>query len=386
MLLIFVIQKQTPRNKQTMSSIFFIVLYGFIVCIASNLFLRVLREILIELHLFPKQKIRDIHNVPVPSLLGLGFGLLLLLSTFFFNEIYAVYFNYWSFIISFFIIIFLGVIDDIITLSSYKKLIFQILAIFVLLKYNDNLVIDNLNFFLGITEIPEPFNLIFTGFIGIIMINGLNLIDGIDGFAAIISIVCFSLFGGVFFMIDNYPILILATAYIAIIIGYVPINISKTKKGFMGDSGSLFLGFGLYIFTLVFIQSDYSTLLNNLIQYESLLPLIPLTIFFIPILDILSIYSYRISIGKNPMLADNFHLHHMLIWFTGLSHLAVSILTGLFLVTLSLAFLLLSNYLLPQYMIAVYFVFLFLLVKILNRYKPIMRAKIGDSHGNVEKI
>ena len=369
-----------------MDSISFIILYGFVACIASNLFLQVLREIILELNLFPKQKTRDIHSKSVPSLLGLGFGFLLLLSTFFFSDIYPIYFNYWSFIISFFIVIFLGVFDDIMLLGSYKKLFFQILAIFILLSYNDHLVIDNLNFFLGITEIPEPFNLIFTGFIGIIMINGLNLIDGIDGFAAIISIACFSLFGGIFFMINNYPILILATAYVAIIIGYVPINISKTKKGFMGDSGSLFLGFGLYVFTLVFIQSDYSMLLSTIISSKSLLPLIPLTIFFIPILDILSIYSYRISIGKNPLVADNFHIHHMLIWFTGLSHLAVSALTGLFLVALSLAFLMLSNYLLPQYVIAVYFVFLFLLVRILNRYKPVMRAKIGDSHGNIESV
>jgi UDP-GlcNAc:undecaprenyl-phosphate/decaprenyl-phosphate GlcNAc-1-phosphate transferase len=369
-----------------MESISFIILYGFIVCIASNLFLQVLREIIIELNLIPKQKTRDIHNTPIPSLLGLGFGFLLLISTYFFNDIYPIYFGYWSFIISFLVIIFLGAFDDIFTLGSYKKLIFQILAIFILLSYNDNLVIDNLNFFLGITEIPDPFNLIFTGFIGIIMINGLNLIDGIDGFAAIISIACFSLFGGVFFMIDNYPMLILATAYIAIIIGYIPINISKTKKGFMGDSGSLFLGFGLYVFTLVFIQSDYSVLLNTIVPSKSLLPLIPLTIFFIPILDILSIYSYRISIGKNPLMADNFHLHHMLIWFTGLSHLSVSALTGLFIVVLSLAFLMLSNFLSPQYVIAVYFVFLFLLIIILNRYKPVMRSKIGDSHGNIESV
>jgi len=369
-----------------MESIFFIILYGFVVCIASNLFLQVLRLIILELNLFPKKKTRDIHSKSVPSLLGLGFGFLLLLSTFFFSDIYPIYFNYWSFIVSFFIVIFLGVFDDIMLLGSYKKLFFQILAIFILLKYNDHLVIDNLNFFLGITEIPEPFNLIFTGFIGIIMINGLNLIDGIDGFAAIISIACFSLFGGIFFMINNYPILILAIAYVAIIIGYIPINISKTKKGFMGDSGSLFLGFGLYVFTLVFIQSDYSMLLSTIISSKSLLPLIPLTIFFIPILDILSIYSYRISIGKNPLVADNFHIHHMLIWFTGLSHLAVSILTGLFLVALSLAFLMLSNYLLPQYVIATYFVFLFFLVKILNIYKPVMRAKIGDSHGNIESV
>jgi len=369
-----------------MNNIHFFILYGFIVCIASYLLLRVLREILIELDLFPKQKTRDIHNSPVPSILGLGFGFLLFLSTFFFKEIYAAFFNYWSFIISSGIIICLGVIDDVKVLNSYKKLIFQILAIFILLNYNDNLVINNLNFFLGISEIPEPFNLIFTGFIGIIMINGLNLIDGIDGFAAIISITCFCLFGGVFYIIDNEPIFILAISYAAIVIGYIPINISKTKKGFMGDSGSLFLGFGLYLFTLILIQSDYYMLLNNLISYKSLLPLIPLSIFFIPILDILSIYSYRISIGKNPMIADNFHIHHMLVWFTGLSHLSVSILTGLFNVVLSLTFLMISIYLLPQYTIGIYFVFLFLLVKALNFYKPIMRAKIGDSHGNIESI
>ena len=369
-----------------MDRIFFLILYGVVISIASNIFLRVIREILIELELFPKQKTRDLHSLPVPSLLGLGFSFLLVLSTFFFNEIYAELINYWSFVISFVIINSLGIIDDLKALSSYKKLILQFLAIFVLLNYNDNLVIDNLNFFLGITGIPYPFNLIFTGFIGIIMINGLNIIDGIDGFAAIVSIACFSLFGAVFFMIDNYAILILATAYVAIIIGYIPINISKTKKGFMGDSGSLFLGFGLYVFTLVFIQSDYSMLLSTIISSKSLLPLIPLTIFFIPILDILSIYSYRISIGKNPLVADNFHIHHMLIWFTGLSHLSVSILTALFTVTLSLAFLMLSSYLIPQYTIATYFIFLFLLVRLLNMYKPIMRSRIGDSHGNIEDV
>ena len=369
-----------------MDRIFFLLLYGVVISIASNIFLRVIREILIELDLFPKQKTRDLHSMPVPSLLGFGFSFLLVVSTFFFNEIYAELINYWSFVISFVIITSLGVIDDLKALSSYKKLILQFLAIFVLLRYNDNLVIDNLNFFLGITGIPYPFNLIFTGFIGIIMINGLNIIDGIDGFAAIVSIACFSLFGAVFFMIDNEAILILAIAYVAIIIGYVPINISKTKKGFMGDSGSLFLGFGLYVFTLLFIQSDYSVFLNNFIPTQSLLPLVPLVIFFIPILDILSIYSYRISIGKNPLIADNFHIHHMLIWFSGLSHLSVSILTGLFTVTLSLAFLMLSSYLIPQYTIAAYFIFLFLLVRLLNMYKPIMRSRIGDSHGNIEDI
>ena len=344
-----------------------------------------IRKFIFEYDLFPKKKDRDIHKLKVPSSLGIGFLIVFTAGTIFYQENFINILNYMALIVTSFIIVALGFLDDLNALSSKKKLLFQVIAIGIFLYFNEHLVVDNLNFFLGISEITTIPAIIFTVFIGVVMINGLNLIDGIDGFAAIISIICSLCFALIFWGIGSSIPYLMSILIAAILLGYLPINISNKKKGFMGDSGSMFIGYMFFILTLIFIQSDF-TFLINVVKHKSVLPLAPLSIYIIPILDTLSVYYYRFSIGKEPLSPDNFHLHHMMLYYINPSPFIVSLLTGAFIIIFCGVMSVVTFAYTAKIAIITYFILLFFLMVVVLYFKSKMRSELGNTNGNVQKI
>ena len=83
----------------------------------------------------------------------------------------------------------------------------------------------------------------------------------------------------------------------------------------MGDSGSLFLGFVIFMFTLYWIGTD-SIIIQNLLPSKKLTVLASLVLFIIPIIDSGSIFFYRLNNKKSPFEADNNHLHHLVLRFS----------------------------------------------------------------------
>lgn len=368
-----------------MYNIIFLLSSVTIVAFLSFLTANNIRKIIIEYDLFPKKKDRDIHKLKVPSSLGIGFLIVFTVCTIFYQENFFNILNYVALIVTSFIIVALGFLDDLNALSSKKKLLFQVISIGVFLYFNEHLVVDNLNFFLGISEISIIPAILFTVFIGIIMINGLNLIDGIDGFAAIITIICSSCFALIFWGIGSSIPFLMSILLASILLGYLPINISKTKKGFMGDAGSMFLGYLLFVLTLIYLQSDF-TFLFNVVEEKSVIPLAPLSIYIIPILDTLSIYYYRFSIGKKPLSADNFHIHHMLLHFINPNPLIVSLLAGVFIIIFCALMSVITFSCSAKVAISTYFILLFFLFLIVLNFKSKMRLELGRTNGNVKKI
>lgn len=368
-----------------MFNIVFILLYFLVMSVFSFYTGKSIRSFINEYNLYPIKKDRDIHKNRIPSSIGTGFLIILIVGTIFYHKSFVNVVDYIALIFTSTIIVVLGFLDDLNALSSIKKLLFQIIAIGVFLYFNEHLIINNLNLFLGITEISRILSIILTLFIGIIMINGLNLIDGIDGFAAIVSISCYSLYALIFWGIGSSIPFLMSILLISILAGYLPINISNTKKGFMGDSGSMFLGYMFFVLTLFFLKSDF-TFVYNVIKTKSVLPLAPLSIYIIPILDTLSIYYYRISIGKRPLSADNFHIHHMMLHYINPNPIIVSLLTGAFIVI----FCSLMSYVAFTYSsiiaISTYFILLFFLVVAVLYFKSKMRVRLGRRNGNVKKI
>ena len=344
-----------------------------------------IRKFMIEFNLFPKVKERNIHKNIVPSSLGIGFLVVFTLGTVFYHQYFINFFNYMSLIVTSFIIVALGFLDDLNVLSSKKKLLFQVTAIGIFLYFNEHLVVDNLNFFLGISEISIIPAIIFTVFIGIVMINGFNLIDGIDGFAAVLTIICSLLFALIFWGIGSSIPFLMTILLTSILLGYLPINISNNKKGFMGDSGSMFIGYMFFIFTLIYLQSDF-TFLFNVVKNKSVLVLGPLSIYIIPILDTLSIYYYRFSIGKKPLTADNFHIHHMMLHFINPNPLIVSLLSGAFIIIFCGLMSVITFTLSAKVAISVYFILLMFLFIIVLNFKSKMRTELGKVNGNVQKV
>jgi UDP-N-acetylmuramyl pentapeptide phosphotransferase/UDP-N-acetylglucosamine-1-phosphate transferase len=220
---------------------------------------------------------------------------------------------------------FIGFWDDLKIMSAKRKLVYEIFIITAAV-IADNLVLTNLNGFLGLYELPLWFGFPFTVFIGVFMINSFNLIDGIDGLSGFISIIAFTSFAVIFWVLDYKACFGICILMIGIILAYLPFNFSNKRKVFMGDSGALFIGFLLFLMTMMVVTSN-EPIIQRLI-HKSILPIAPMTIFLYPMIDTASIYLFRLTLGQSPFDPDRWHTHHLLLMLTN-SHLMSSILISL---------------------------------------------------------
>ena len=220
----------------------------------------------------------------------------------------------------------LGFYDDFIEISAFNKYIVLTFLILMLLYTNATLpIIQNLNGFLGIYQIGFIPGLIFTSFVYLSIMNAINLTDGIDGYLAIFSI---SFFASMLFTnhINEFYTL---TSVAIIIIGsssmFLRYNFSKGKKLFVGDAGSLFIGFWIATYLITYITSAQNSILVDVysIQLENT-PVIAISMISIPVLDTLRVMLVRILSKKSPFTADRNHLHHILL-DSGMTHLRTSL-------------------------------------------------------------
>ncbi len=141
----------------------------------------------------------------------------------------------------------------------------------------------------------------------IFMMNAVNLIDGLDGLAAgVVAMASFTIF--LLGCFDNYFIAAGALALACALLGILPFN-TYPAKFYLGDSGSLFIGFLIGVFSLFF----------HVKTYVALAIFIPLLILFVPIFNTILVIISRLKRGKNPFKGDIFHLHYRLVR-QGLSH------------------------------------------------------------------
>ena len=219
----------------------------------------------------------------------------------------------------------LGFFDDFIEISAFNKYIVLSFLILMLLYANSTLpIIQNLNGFLGIYEIGYIPGLIFTSFVYLSIMNAINLTDGIDGYLAIFSISFFSsmLFTNhinEFFTLTSVAIIIIGSSSM-----FIRYNFHKGKKLFVGDAGSLFIGFWFATYLITYITSAST---SNLVDVFSIklenIPVIAISLISIPVLDTIRVMLVRISNKISPFAADRNHLHHILL-DSGMSHLRTS--------------------------------------------------------------
>ena len=222
----------------------------------------------------------------------------------------------------------LGFYDDFMEITAFHK---YIILIFIIgmnvntasLNYN---IIVNLHGFLGIYDIPYWFGLTFTGFVYLAVINAINLMDGIDTYLAVFCSLVFLLFGIIFINGGDTTYALICLLIIASLSVFLRYNLSKTKKLFVGDAGSLFLGFWIAYFLVIrinFIEYDgyynfFSTKIENL-------PVLAVAIINVPVLDTIRVMFVRVLKRKSPFAADRNHIHHIFI-DKGFSHVKTSLL------------------------------------------------------------
>ena len=220
----------------------------------------------------------------------------------------------------------LGFYDDFIEVSPFNKYILLAFLILMLLYANATLpIIQNLNGFLGIYGIGYIPGLLFTSFVYLSIMNAINLTDGIDGYLAIFSIFFFISLLYNFDVNQFYTLNTVSVIIIGVSIMFLRYNFSKGKKLFVGDAGSLFIGFWIATYLITYITSAPTSKLVNLysIQLENI-PIIAISMISIPVLDTLRVMTVRIISKKSPFTADRNHLHHILL-DSGMTHLRTSL-------------------------------------------------------------
>ena len=197
----------------------------------------------------------------------------------------------------------LGVLDDIYNLKWYIKLFFQIILVFYPLHYL-NLFL-NIESFLGF-DINNYFNFIGSTLWIIVIINAINFIDNMDGLAVIVAgSICLQI-AFIANYLDQYKITDVSLLLFSTLIGFLIFNYPPAKL-YLGDSGSLFIGYCLGFISILFNWTPSGTTI-----YTSLLnPM--LLIFTIPLLDLLIVTLHRIKIGISPTTGGTDHISHRLL-------------------------------------------------------------------------
>lgn len=237
------------------------------------------------------------------------------------------------------ILFFLGVKDDILILAPKKKMYIQIGASLLVVVLGD-LRIENLFGIFGIYSVHYIISLPLTVFVFIALINAVNLIDGIDGLMGGIGMIAGGLFGIWFYLNEHYALACLAASMSGALLGFLRFNFSKTSKIFMGDTGSLIVGFILALFAVRFIQLNIQYRFDPNSTFAA--PILAIIVLVVPIFDTLRVFIIRLKNKKSPFVADRNHLHHLLI-DSGLSHLQASLVLWAFTIVSTLAFVFISK-------------------------------------------
>lgn len=265
---------------------------------------------------------RSVHNNSTPTLGGIA-----IFASFVFSSlIFTCYESstYISYLIaSCLMIFFIGLKDDIFLLSPFKKFLTQIIAALIVVVLAD-VRITSLHGLFGIHEIHYAISIMISLFIFVAITNAINLIDGIDGLSAFLSIIAALSFGIWFFVAGFYNYAVLSFALIGALTGFLPYNLSKSakRKIFMGDTGSLLSGFALAFLAIGFNEAN---LVADKAYKINSAPAVSIGILFIPIFDTLRVMIIRIIKKQSPFSADKRHVHHLLLKL-GHSHLSASLI------------------------------------------------------------
>ena len=223
------------------------------------------------------------------------------------------------FLIGLLIIMTIGFIDDVLVLTPAAKLVGETLAGIALIGFAD-IRITHLHGLLGITEIGIIPSYLISLFILIAIINAVNLIDGIDGLASGLGILYCLFFAVYFGLAGETSWSISAICMIGSLAVFFTFNVfGHREKIFMGDSGSLLLGYLLTTFVFRFCEINAYHEVPEFLHMDAA-PAVAICVLTVPIFDTIRVSLTRIKKHRSPFLPDKNHIHHLLLR-TGLNHI-----------------------------------------------------------------
>ena len=216
---------------------------------------------------------------------------------------------------SMFILFFLGLKDDIIGVSPSKKLLIHVIVGFILVYMADIRLTQFWGLF-TVDVLPYSVSLGLSLFIYIVIVNAINLIDGVDGLAAGTGLIASAAFCYWFYRTGDTPLALLAAGLGGSLFGFLFFNWQPAKL-FMGDSGSLIIGVVVYVLVMKMIEFPPYRLSAAMSDVSK--PVLAMSILSYPLIDTLRVFIIRMRQGRSPFSADKNHIHHRLLAI-GLTH------------------------------------------------------------------
>lgn len=244
---------------------------------------------------------RRVHKHPIPRLGGLAIFVGFILSVVLFAEIDR---PVQGILLGAVIVVISGVIDDIVPMRAWQKLVFQFLAAGVAVYHGVVIEILSNPFFLTRSEyivmgsLAVPITIIWI----VAITNSVNIIDGLDGLAVGVSTISSIAMLVISILVSDGNVAIIMAALAGACIGFMPYNMNPAKI-FMGDSGALLLGYVLSTASIIGLFKFYA-----IVSFAA-----PFLVMALPLFDTAFAFFRRILKGRSPMHADRGHLHHRLI-------------------------------------------------------------------------
>jgi UDP-GlcNAc:undecaprenyl-phosphate GlcNAc-1-phosphate transferase len=291
----------------------------------------------LKFNLVDKPSTRKVHQNAIPRLGGIAIffsaftGIVI-------SRIGLEAIRFWPVLFSSLALVFLlGVWDDLTELNAKLNFIIQIcLAVSMA---STGIRLSSLYGIVGIHELSTAWQYIVTVLIIVAATNAFNLIDGVDGLAGGLGLIGMLVLGCLAWRLRLYPLVIVFSAGIGSLFGFLRYNNSPARI-FMGDGGSLVLGFVLSSIGILLIEAARTS--PGLIQ-PSKAAILVIAILVIPVFDTWRVFASRIRRGISPFKADKTHLHHLFL-IAGLDHRKIAFSLYSFEILLVLLALLLSNF------------------------------------------
>ncbi|MEC5174925.1 glycosyltransferase family 4 protein [Chryseobacterium nepalense] len=317
---------------------------------------------------------RKVHQKAIPLIGGLAIGIIVALlggltSMKDVEEILPI-------IITSYIMLLVGTMDDKTDIKAIYKLGIQICISIIIAS--SGIRITSLYGLFGIYEIDVLAQYIITVLVIAAAVNAFNLIDGIDGLAGSVAGIGFILLLAIAVIEKNYGLMKLVMLFIGGIAAFLRYNFSKKNKVFLGNSGSLFLGYflvsiGIYISKFDHPASGFPHGLFFL-----------LFVFTIPMIDSVRVYADRVLQGKSPFNADKSHIHHYLLQL-GISHKKITVLFVVMNISIFAAqYIFLKSFSIYTFLVSlIAFVAIFKCIKVLNFF-TIWKTKVKELENNAQ--
>ncbi|MCH7401747.1 undecaprenyl/decaprenyl-phosphate alpha-N-acetylglucosaminyl 1-phosphate transferase [Belliella kenyensis] len=278
---------------------------------------------------------RKIHTGFIPSMGGVGFVIGTFVATITwasFQELVEIRF----FLTAFGLTFLLGLRDDMVDLKPWQKLLGQLVASYMVVVFGD-IRISGLYGFMGIYEIPLIISYAISIFTIVALTNSFNLIDGLDGLAGSLSLVAFTFLGWWFLQANMNAYSLFAFVLVGGILSFLIYNWHPAKI-FMGDTGSLSLGFALSVMAVIFVDRNGTMAVFEGWKFNA--PIASgFALLIVPVYDTCRIFTKRIRRGKSPFSADKSHIHHFMMRM-GLRHDQVALsMSGIMLFFIAVMFL-----------------------------------------------